>query len=238
MCRRGRAWPWTPGAGSPVVAEAGQHWHFVGDSISASLKWYAKRDAPDPWEDPPGPYFVDQIETLVGGSIDVTVSARAGERTVNAAYLVHEKIAIYRPDVVVVLFGMNDARILTPASVVGPAYESILYGIRAECPNAQILMMGNFLHSELWLSGPTHWNPTQENIALDAYDAALEPLCAEYGAAFAPFRPTALAWEEANNTPSPGVDLGLLTWPVDNFHPSSDGKLLMADVAMAHVVAA
>lgn len=233
-CGRGILWPWTPGAGAPIIAAAGQRWHFVGDSITADLiKWFTRSIANG---DPVANYFVDQLNALVGGAgVTVTSSGIAGDRAVWLASQVHERIAIFSPDVVVVLIGINDIRVGTSSAVIGAAYDSILYGVRAELPNAQILVVSMFLFGEQWLSGPLRWAPGSDN-NISAGNTQIAASAATYGAAYADIRDSALLYEQANNTPEPGVDLGVLTWNVDNFHPGAPtGKVFMATQAMLQV---
>lgn len=226
MCRRGQSWPWTPGAGSPIQASAGQRWLFAGDSITA-LEWYAATGG-----------FVEQLETLIGGSVAVLNSGLSGEQVINYASQVHGRVAIYSPDVVCLHIGINDVRVACADAVFAAAYESILYGIRAECPDAQLMVIGIGLMGEQWASDPLRWAPSADH-GIDGKNAPIAALCATYGAAYVDYRGTALLYEEANNTPEPGEDLGILTGETgDNFHPNDDGKVLMGDAAMLHVEAA
>lgn len=235
MCSLGRTWGWTQGAGTPIHAAIGQRWHFVGDSISADLiKWFTKSVANG---DPDANYFTNQLETLVGGAVTVTSSGIAGDRAVWLASQVHDRIASFSPDVVVVMIGINDIRVGTSSAVIGAAMGSILYGIRAECPAAQILVVSMFLMGEQWLSGPLRWAPASDN-NITAGNTQIQAAATTYGAAYADVRDSALLWEQANNTPEPGVDLNKLTWSVDNFHPSAPvGKVFMGTQAMLQVTA-
>ena len=226
MCAPGRTWPWTPGPGGPIHAAAGQRWHFVGDSITADVvQWYAE----------PGG-FVDQLNALVGGAgVTVTASGIAGDEAVWLASQVHERVAIFNPDVVVPLIGINDVRVNEATAVYAAAYESILYGLRAELPNAQILVVSMLVKGEQWASNPLRWAPSADNF-IDEKNAAVQPLCTKYGAVYADVRDHALLYEQAHNTPEPGADLGILTWNVDDFHPGSTGKIQMGTWVMERVV--
>lgn len=224
MCSPGTSWSWTVGAGAPIKARIGQRWHFVGDSITF-LGWFSE----------PGG-FVDQIQALIGGSIVVTSSGLGGDTVVNIASRVHERIAIYRPDVIVVEYGVNDTAAIPPTPTTGTfqaAYDSILVGCRAECPNAQILCISIFVHFEQWLSGPLRWAPSSAG-QIDVYNSQIAASAATYGAAYSDVRAAALLYEQANNTPEPGAAAGILT--SDSLHPTSAGKILMGTTAMAQVV--
>lgn len=110
-----------------------------------------------------------------------------------------------------------------------------MFGIRAECPNAQILVVGIGLKGEQWNSGPLRWAPSADN-NIDLYNNEWVASCATYGAAYADYRAAALIYEQAHNTPEPGADIGPLTGILgDDFHPSVTGQVLMATTAMAQV---
>jgi lysophospholipase L1-like esterase len=224
MCSPGRPWPWTPGAGAPIVAAAGQHWVFTGDSIiTPPVGWDADLKA--------------RIETLVGGSITVTNTAQAGYTAVEMAHQVHNRVGIYNPDVVAITIGLNDIRVATAGSVIAAAVASILYGIRAECPNAQILLVGMWMFGEQWLSGPLRWAPASDH-NIDTINALIATECTTYGAAHPDVRGPALVYESLHNTPEPGVVSGVLTNDGEGIHPdTAAGRTQMSDAVMTYVTA-
>jgi len=227
VCSPGRSWTWTPAAGGPIHAHAGQRWHFAGDSIT-NFGWFSAVGG-----------FVDQINALVGGGgIVVTSNGIGGEKTIDMASRVHEQIAIYNPEVIVVEIGYNDMPIGVPLTVFRAAYDSILVGCRAECPGAQIMCISTLLGGEQWRSGPLRWDISSEfgigQPYIENYNAQIAASAAAFGAAYVDVRTPALTYESVNNTPEPGVASGVLT--VDGIHPSNAGKLLMANAAILQVV--
>jgi len=226
-CGGGRSWTWTPGAGAPIKAHNAQRWHFAGDSITA-MGWFSATGG-----------FVDQINTLIGGSINVTSNGVGGQKTTTMSSLVHDQIAIFNPDVIVVETAYNDLPAATPLATFRAAYDSILIGCRAECPNAQIMCISALVGGEQWQSGPLRWALASEfgisTHYIEDYNAQIAASAAAIGAAYVDVRTPALTYESINNTPEPGATAGILT--ADGIHPITAGKLLMATAAIAQVVA-
>lgn len=223
MCAPGQSWSYTVGAGAPIRAHAGQHWHFVGDSIT-NFGWFAAAGG-----------FVDQINALVGGAgITVTSYGLGGDKVGGLAPRVHERVAIYRPDVIVVEIGFNDAPAATPSAQFRADYDSILIGCRAECPNAQLMSISILTFQEQWLSGPLRWSPSATQTNIDTLNVQIAASAAALGAAYVDVRAPALVYESTHNTPEPGVTSGILT--LDSIHPNPTGQVLMGTTAMGSVV--
>jgi len=228
MCRPGKSWTWSPGPGGLIKAHNGQRWHFAGNSIT-NFGWFSVAGG-----------FVDQVNALIGGTISVTSNGVGGQTTVKMAQLVHEQVALFTPDVIVIETGYNDLPISVNLATFRAAYDSILVGCRAECPNAQIMCISVLVGGEQWQSGPLRWALSAEfNVApgyVESYNAQIAASAAAAGAVYVDVRTPALTYESLHNTPEPGAFSGVLT--IDGIHPNDQGKLLMATAAIAQVTAA
>ena len=165
-------------------------------------------------------------------------TGQAGYTAVEMASQVHNRIAVHSPDVVAITIGLNDKRQATPDAAIQSAVGSILYGIRAECPNAQIMLLGMWLFGEQWLSGPLRWHSSSDR-GIDTVNALIAPVCATYGAAHVDVRGPALIYEALNNLPEPGLVSGVLTNDGEGIHPdTAASKIQMGDAAMPYIQAA
>lgn len=104
-------------------------------------------------------------------------------------------------------------------------YGAFLDRVRADSPNVRVLCLGAFCNGEQWLTGPNRYssgltgNVWDQNVAACC---AARPLWTEY----ADQAVNTLAYQVANNTPSPGVNTGILT--LDGVHPNPTGQVFMA----------
>lgn len=128
---------------------------------------------------------------------------------------------------------VNDIVMGTDPATHLATYGAFLDRVKGDSPAVQILCMGALCNGEQWLTGPNRYSsglalthPIEQNIAACC---AARPGWTEY----APQCDWSLAYQVANNTPSPGVNSGILT--LDGVHPNTTGQVLMGTHAMDHL---
>lgn len=127
--------------------------------------------------------------------------------------------------------GVND--FATDPATFAAAYAAFLDRVHGDAPNAKILCLGIFMAGgEQWLTGPNRFSAglalTHPIEAAIAASCAARPSFTEYASQC----DWTLAYEVANNTPSPGLFTGVLC--VDDKHPNPLGQGLMGTHAMSH----
>lgn len=145
---------------------------------------------------------------------------------------VNTMILAYNPTVVFLEAGTNDTIFDTPGSQFSADYAALLAAIQSGLPGVQIGCMSVLCDGEQWSSAGWTENPEDPQI-LDI-NTRMEAAAIAAGCTYIDQRATLLAYEMAVNTPEPGLDQGFAT--SDTVHPTTAGKLVMADACMPHIV--
>ena len=128
---------------------------------------------------------------------------------------------------------VNDVVSNTPQATHLAQYGAFLDRVKVDSPNVLILCVGSFCNGEQWLTGPNRYSSGLTN---NVWDQNVIACCAARPGwtEYADEANATLAYQVANNTPSPGVNSGILT--VDGVHPNAPtGRVLMATSPMSHL---
>lgn len=136
-------------------------------------------------------------------------------------------------NLLVIECNINDRISATPQATHLASCRNFLDRFHADAPTTPVLWLGSLFDGEQWLTGPNRFSSGLATT--DIWETNVATACAERSgwAEYASQCDWSLAWEVANNTPSPGVDSGLGT--LDRIHPLTPLKVLMGTNAMTHI---
>lgn len=139
------------------------------------------------------------------------------------------------PQICVLILGGNDVVNGTDPAVFRSNYDSIIEAALAAIPGLRFLLPSQWVYGEEWLPGPPlSWTGPGLNSRMDLIAEQIKESAAAHNQTFVDIRGPTLIWESQNNTPSPGVESGLLT-SADGLHPSDLGKVIMGNNAFVVV---
>lgn len=198
-------------SGAPIVV-------MCGDSITdnanpAGVSWYGVTGG-----------YADQVHAQCPGATFIN-SGHAGDGTRTIADNVNTRILAFNLDILFLEIGINQWRREDYAAILGP--------VRGRFPKAQIACLSILWHNELWSHGPpVVFNNGATDSTLYPSNVDIRELCIQYGCVWMDMRAQGALYEQAHNTPEPGVATGILT--SDGIHPNSNpGQLQMGGWAMA-----
>lgn len=240
-----------------LTCRPAQHWHFVGDSITA-FGWYAA-----------GGGFVSQVNASiaslpstvspgvnVGASFGIAASSAGTARnlpvnptqlSVTSSGVVGNKIADieadvpgritnFNPDVIVIEVGVNDVIGGTAGTDFSTSYASVLDQIIAWNPTRQIGCVSILCYGEQWQAGGDHWGPNTLDAQIADFNGRILAAANTRGATYIDMRTPLGVWETQNNLPGPpGTATGNFTNSGDPVHPSGAGQTLMGTFGVPFV---
>ena len=164
----------------------------------------------------------------------VTSAGFSGNSITDFVANVPARITNYNPDVLFLETGANDEQNFNNSALTVPQYITATTSVINQCltfnPNMKICILAALCLSENWNAGPT-WALSVRTMLPN-----LQTICAGYpNVVCADINTPALAYEVANNAPSPGAHDGILTNPGDGVHPSPTGQALMGTWTMPYL---
>lgn len=220
---------------------------MFGDSITAGIgfgPWYApwvtsvnatytaagttlvSKPAAGPFVSPHRAGAVTTSPNLAPRNYSPTIINKGvgGNKIVDLIARVNADVIAQSPTVVIIEEGINDVIGGTDVTTFGNNAVSLLNTITSGLPGVRLAWVSCLCYGEVY-PDPT-WGPP-----INAINAKIQTAIAGAGGTYIDVRTPQQAYEAANNTPPPGVNMGILT--NDSTHPNATGIPLMSTAALA-----